>query len=214
MISRLARNGDRGILLIGADPRGDLPGTRTEVEHIGNALTKAGASAVEVLTGEEATREEVLKHLESGRFTMIHFSGHSAFDAKHPYQSHLELAMGTKLRLHELEHVNRMAAGRSREPIELVFLNSCQSGRVGVDETTGRNLSMCRVLRESGVSNVVGMLWNVTDEAGVQFASAFYGLLAAEEGMDIAEAMRRTRWRTALDRAWADGSWLAPVLYG
>jgi CHAT domain len=204
--------GDHAILLVGSDPHGDLPGARAEVESIAAELSKCGGIAAEVLVGSEANRRRVLDLLGTGKFDVLHYSGHSVFDPEHPLQSYLQLEQGTKLRLHELDQLNRSTG--SAKPVDLVFLNSCQSGRVALDAATGRNLSMCRVLRESGVDNVVGMLWNVSDDAAAQVAIIFYKLLMRGERTDIAEAMRRTRCQMALDRAWADGSWLSPVLYG
>jgi CHAT domain-containing protein len=72
---------------------------------------------------------------------------------------------------------------------------------------------MCKTWRETGVSNVIGMLWNVEDDAAVQVGSTFYQSLIANPQMGPEEAMRQTRNKVATDRAWADGSWLAPVLY-
>jgi len=72
---------------------------------------------------------------------------------------------------------------------------------------------MCRTIRESGVCNVIGMLWNISDDAAAQFASYFYKFLASTDQFHVAQAMRRTRCKVAMERAWQDGSWLAPVLY-
>lgn len=72
---------------------------------------------------------------------------------------------------------------------------------------------MSRAIRESGVNNVIGMLWNVSDEAAAQLASVFYTFLASSPHLHVAQAMRRTRSKVAIDRSWQDGSWLAPVLY-
>jgi hypothetical protein len=198
-----------GILIVGSDSRGDLPGTTTETQTIANLLTEAAVSKVEVLSGSKADRRNILSLLGSGQFNVLHFSGHSVFNAAYPYQSYLELVQGTRLSLHELDNL----IGPEAKPLNLVFLNSCESGRVGLDKTTRRNLSMCRIIRESGVDNVIGMLWNVSDEAAAQVASVFYKFLATGCVPDIVEAMRQTRCKVAMDRAWQDGSWLAPVLY-
>jgi len=63
------------------------------------------------------------------------------------------------------------------------------------------------------VENVIGMLWNVIDEAAAQVASTFYEYIATGQYIDVTEALRQTRCKVAMDRAWQDGSWLAPVLY-
>jgi len=203
-------NGEKlGILLVGSDSRGDLPGVACEVANIAQLLSRAGFDKIEVLEGPKATRQNVLKALNSGRFNILHFSGHSVFNTHHPYQSYLELIRCGQLYLHELDNLKTGGC----EPLQLVFLNSCQSGKIALDKTTGRNLSMCRTIRESGVCNVIGMLWNISDDAAAQFASYFYKFLASTDQFHVAQAMRRTRCKVAMERAWQDGSWLAPVLY-
>lgn len=200
-----------GILLIGPDSRGDLPGTIAEIKAIEKILCEIGVTNVHCLYGPEANRQQVLEMIRYGQANVLHFSGHSVFHTDSPYQSYLELAQGTKLSLYEFDNLTDSES--SRNPLKMVFLNSCQSGRIGTDQTTGKNLSMCRIFRESGVDYVIGMLWNVSDEAAAQVASIFYEFLATGQGLGVAEAMRQTRLRVAMDRAWQDGSWLAPVLY-
>lgn len=200
-----------GVLVIGADSRGDLSGVEPEAKGIGKMLIASGLPRVEVLTGAKAHRKSVLKALQSGEFGIVHFSGHSSFDQDHPQQSFLELCSGSRIYLHELGHFGR--AGSQDAPLGLVFLNSCQSAKVGHDAVTGKHLSMCKALRESGVSYVIGMLWNVEDEAAVQVGAGFYGNLMGNPEDGPEGAMRKTRLAVAIDREWADGSWLAPVLY-
>jgi hypothetical protein len=200
-----------GILLVGSDSRGDLPGAEIEVENIGKILQNAGLSNMEVLMGSNANRANLVQALQSRSFNILHFSGHSMFDAEHPWQSFLELGDESRFYLHELGALCQ--GSRKGAVMNLVFLNSCQSARVGQDRVTGRQLSMCKTWRETGVSNVIGMLWNVEDDAAVQVGSTFYQSLIANPQMGPEEAMRQTRNKVATDRAWADGSWLAPVLY-
>lgn len=200
-----------GILLVGADSRGDLPGVKKEVENIGAILTKAGIKKVEILTGEKADRQNVIKALSSNDFKILHFSGHSIFDEQSPPQSYLELYQGMKLYLHEIGLL--IEAKVENKPLDLVFLNSCESGRTGQDEISGKNLSISKIFRSFGAETVIGMLWNVSDDAATQVASIFYTLLLTGSKPDPVEAMRETRCRVALERAWSDGSWLAPVIY-
>jgi hypothetical protein len=200
-----------GILVVGADSRGDLPGVELETKGIGRVLATAGVQQVELLSGSKANRKNVVRALQSGQFGILHYSGHSLFDREYPNQSSLELCSGTKIFLHELGHFGR--AANQDAPLGLVFLNSCQSAMVGHDAVTGRQLSMCKALREAGVSYVIGMLWNVEDEAAVQMGASFYNhlLKCPEKGPD--SAMRETRLAVAIERSWSDGSWLSPVLY-
>ncbi|MCG3148175.1 MAG: hypothetical protein PCFJNLEI_01618 [Verrucomicrobiae bacterium] len=200
-----------GILLVGSDSKGDLPGVEMEVENIGRILQNAGLSNIEVLTGPDANRAKFIQALKSRAFNILHFSGHSMFDAEHPWQSFLELDENTRFYLHEFGTLGQ--SGTKGGPMNLVFLNSCQSARVGQDRVTGRQLSMCKAWREAGVNHVVGMHWNVEDDAAVQVGSTFYQSLITNPQLGPEEAMRQTRGKVATDRAWADGSWLAPVLY-
>jgi len=167
---------------------------------------------IEQLTGAKVNRRSVISALESGQFSILHYSGHSVFDERHPSQSYLELPAGERLFLHEFAYLGGKAA-RHNLPLALVFLNSCESGKVSIDETSGRGMSMCRALRHAGVDDVIGMLWNVADDAAAEFGSEFYKLLANSERISVPEIMRQTRRRVAMDRSWVDASWLAPVLY-
>jgi len=200
-----------GILIVGANPRGDLPGAEVEAEDIGNTLSRAGTLRVEVLTGRRATRQQVIHAMESGEFSIFHFSGHSIFESETPFQSHLELVGPSKIYLHEIGALGRSSRGDAG--LNLAFLNSCQSALTGQDRITGRQMSLCRALREAGVNYVAGMLWNVEDNAAIQVGSTFYSSLLRNPHLGPTEAMRQTRHRVATDRAWSDGSWLAPVLY-
>ena len=202
---------DRGILIVGADSRGDLPGVEQETKEIGRVLNSAGVASVEVLTGQKANRRNVLRALQSGKFAILHFSGHSVCNQTHPYQSAIDLCSGTQIFLHELGHFGRIS--NKDAPLGLVFLNSCQSAMIGHDQTTGRQLSMCKALREAGVSYVIGMLWSVEDEAAVQVGSNFYKHLLKAPRRGPESAMREARLAVAIERTWSDGSWLAPVLY-
>ena len=202
---------NKGILIVGADSRGDLPGVEQETKNIGRILASAGGSKVEVLFGLKANRKNVMRALQSGDFGILHFSGHSVFNHDHPYQSAMDLCAGTQIYLHELGHLGH--SSKREAPLGLVFLNSCQSAMIGHDSVTGRQLSMCKALREAGVSYVIGMLWNVEDEAAVQVGANFYRHLLENPHKGPESAMRETRLSVAIERTWSDGSWLAPVLY-
>jgi len=197
--------GNPGILIVGADSRGDLPGTETEVCSIGKILEGAGMSKVEVIAGQRANRNEVIKAMATGSFNIIHFSGHSIFNTTHPYQSSLELMDNSRIHLFELTKLGKGT--------DLLFMNSCHSASFGEDRVTGKHLSMCKTLREAGVQAVIGMLWSIEDQAAIQIGSMFYRKLFEQPHLGPEEAMRQTRNAVGIERAWADGSWLAPVLY-
>ena len=202
---------NKGILVVGANSRGDLPGVEQETKGIGRVLAAAGVTKVEVLTGLKANRKNVMQALQSGEFGILHFSGHSVFDRDHPYQSAIDLCSGTQIFLHELGHFGRIS--NQDAPLGLVFLNSCHSAMIGQDALTGRQLSMCKALREAGVSYVIGMMWSVEDEAAVQVGANFYRHLLNNPQRGPESAMRETRLAVGIERAWSDGGWVAPVLY-
>ena len=186
-------------LVVGADPDGDLTDVADEMKWAAESLEASGAS-VSVLEPRDATKANVIKALHS-RVTVLHYAGHSVFDAESPSQSHLRLA-DDRLYAYEL---GRIAAESS---LALVFLNSCESasGEPATDGAAG----LAHTLLKDGVGQVLGMRWGISDEAGSKMGRAFYSALA--QGEDVAVALRHAR-REAGQVNWNDLTWLAPVLY-
>jgi len=88
----------------------------------------------------------------------------------------------------------------------LVFLNACESGKLGPSLTAwgGWPASFLR----AGAGAFVGTSWAVREKPARLFAETFYGALL--DGVPLAEAALRARNAARL----GDGSWLAFKVYG
>ena len=82
--------GERLNVLLAVDPTEDLEGARLEGKRIEEIFGALGtAASLEVLTGKQATKRELMRAMSSGRFDVLHTSGHSFFNAERPDQSGL-----------------------------------------------------------------------------------------------------------------------------
>ncbi len=191
----------RRVLLV--VPESDLDEALDEVRAIHRALSGDLALNVEVLSGGEATKEKLLRALESGEYDAFHFSGHSGCEDP-AGASYLRLGAGRKLRADELRRV----AGESG--LQLVFLNSCESAAQA--STPGDAVvGLADAFAGHGVPCVVGMRWPVSDRGARILALTFYRSLA-EKG-DPALALREARLAVGSELDWEDPAWAAPLLY-
>ncbi|MEP6629523.1 MAG: CHAT domain-containing protein [Lapillicoccus sp.] len=91
------------------------------------------------------------------------------------------------------------------DPLRLVFLNACQSGRLGAaDPFSG----MAQRLVQQDCTAVVAMQFPISDGAATAFTGEFYAALA--DGMPVDQAT--TSARKALLAGYAS-EWATPVLY-
>lgn len=190
-----------------ANPTGDLPATEEEVEWIVDRLSDEPAT-VEVWRGAEATGLKLHRALASGRYDVIHYSGHAYFNLENPDESGLVLA-GQNIFI--AQTIQRTLRGRP-----LVLLNACESGReMMVDGEVSYTASETEGLASSfirgGALGIIGTLWPIFDEGAAEFASTFYEKLLA--GQNLGEAMRRARLHVRETRP-HDVTWASFVLYG
>ena len=91
------------------------------------------------------------------------------------------------------------------DPLRLVFLNACQSGRLGAaDPFSG----MAQRLVQQDCTAVVAMQFPISDGAATAFTGEFYAALA--DGMPVDQAV--TSARKGLLAGYAS-EWATPVLY-
>lgn len=194
-----------------ANPMEDLPESKAEALYLIEALTQHGIRC-DLLQGSRATYINVQDALRSGRYTVIHYTGHAFFDPRQPERSGLRLAEGRVLPANQIE---RLLQGHP-----LVFLNACSSGREGaqgIDErlpvsyigSYAEGLASAFIL--GGALAFIGTLWPVFDEGSRQFALHFYQRLL--DGWDIGEALRHTRNILHAQRP-TDVTWISFILYG
>lgn len=182
-------------LLIG-NPTGDLPQASQEIEQLAQLLEGVPETArPRLLLRHRATRALVLQELSSGRYDLIHYSGHAHFDATQPAATGLILADGEVLTLQEIEqHL-------SGQPV--IFLNGCESARgltlpiSTADDEAGLTYlgvaaqGLATAFIGGGAQAFIGAFWPILDAGSQSFALTFYRL--ATQGVALDEALRRTR---------------------
>jgi ketosteroid isomerase-like protein/TolB-like protein len=191
-------------LVIGSDPRGDLPFVRHEVEAICETLEHF--ADVDCVTGRLATFDAVTAHLSAG-FDLIHYCGHVVTDEG--TAPALLLADERKLSATAIE------ANVTGRP--LVFLNGCASARGGEHEAAGGwEASFSGVAYGflfGGAVAVVGTLSDVSDRHAAALAEEFYRRALAR--VPIGEALRAAReWGRADPAVGLSPTWLSLVLHG
>jgi hypothetical protein len=179
-------------LVVGADPRGDLPFVAGELAAVADALEPH--ADVVCVTDRLASLDRVLGHLGEG-FDVIHFCGHVDADGGEPG---LLLADGRRLTASAVE---ANLVGRP-----LVFVNGCASAT-----GTGDAASIAAAFLHGGALAVVGTTTDVADEHAALLATCFHREALA--GVPLGQALRVARDHV---RAVAPASpaWLAFVLYG
>jgi pimeloyl-ACP methyl ester carboxylesterase len=206
-------------VLLVVNPTEDLEGAEEEGERIRTRFQKEPSIQLDEIAHEAATRPALLAAFTSGKYDVIHYAGHAAFDELHPGQSGLVCAGGGRLTGADL-------AGLSRLP-SVVFFNACEAGRVRLaatpsrltrKDTAARSRLRLRHLRESvglaeafmlgGVANFLGTYWPVGDAAALTFSDKLYeGLLRGETIGSAIQAGRGAVRRRSKD-------WANYVFYG
>ncbi len=198
---------DRGpieILLV-TDPTETLPGARAECLAIEAQLATAPEVRVSRLTGKSVRKMALLQAL--GRSTIVHFAGHSVYDADDPTRSGWVLSDGV-LTAGEMTKLDRLP--------QLVFSNSCHAGAtVGWDGTSsyeGHAFGIGSAFLLAGVPHYVGTFWVTHDDESALFARAFYQSML--RGAPIGEAMQAARRRVVDQCGWNELTWASYMLYG
>ena len=179
-----------------------LPGARKEVEMIGRILN------VSPLTGEMATKDEVLKRISS--VALVHIAAHGKMET-----GEVILAPNTTRdnpQPQEKDYLLTMkdvieAGLRAR----LVVLSCCHTarGEVMAEGVVG----MARALLGAGARSVVVTLWAIGDEGTLEFMSFFYDALT--KGKKASEALNQAMKCMREIEKFKDVSYWAPfVLIG
>ncbi len=192
------------VLVIGSDPRGDLPFVRREVEEICETLE--GAADIVCVVDHLATFETVSAYLGEG-FDLVHYCGHvvTAPETGPALLLAEERPLATAV-------IEANVAGRP-----LVFLNACASARGTQAPASGpweaTVSSVANAFLFGGAVAVVGTLADVSDRHAARLADAFYRRVL--EPAPIGEALRaaRAECRRVAESA-GSPTWLSFVLYG
>jgi hypothetical protein len=188
------------VLLI-VNPTGDLDGAELEGKIVKKAVSGLAGIKITELRRRAATKARVKKELESGKYDVLHYAGHTSFYPDDPMESGIICAGHRVLSGSELSTVHNLPA--------VVFFNSCESARVGSRTRRGaeglaRNIGLAETLLRGGVANYVGTHWVVEDLAAPAFMKAFYGALLNGQSMGDAISNGRHAVRKLKSRDWAD----------
>ena len=153
---------------------------------------------------EDARLSSLHRQLDQGLYHIIHFIGHGVFN---------EQKESGELILEDTEGRGRSVSAEQfgsiisdHNSLRLVVLNSCEGARNGrTDPFSGT----AQTLVLQGVPSVIAMQWEITDEAAISFATAFYSAIAS--GLPIDRGVSYAR--RALYADGAETEWATPVLY-
>lgn len=151
-----------------------------------------------------ATLGALRRKLRQGQYHVLHFIGHGGFDAQ---------AQDGVLLLEDEQGRGRKTSGQylgqvltDHKSLRLVVLNACEGAR------TARNdpfAGVAQSLVQQGMSAVIAMQFEVTDEASITFAHEFYA--AVSDGYPVDAALGEARG--AIFSEVSDLEWGTPVLY-
>jgi hypothetical protein len=166
-------------------------------------LIAAGLATVEVLA--RATPSSIHARLASGRFSIVHFTGHGEFDEQTQEGALVfESASGSAYRLGE-RSVREIFCQRG---VTMVFLNACQTGSGGRADF---NKGVAQSLVAHGLPALVANQYSVLDSSATHFAQQFYWALA--QGMTIGQAAREARIAVNYSLQGEMIDWAVPVVY-
>ena len=182
-------------------PFSQLPGAEKETKMIGQILN------IEPLTGKNATKNQVLSRLDS--VSLVHLAAHGCpetgeiilspnlADAKRPKEEDFLLTMADVLGL-------QLRA-------KLVVLSCCYSGR-GEIKAEGV-VGIARAFLGAGARSIIASLWELSDEATLEFMKHFYEHLVA--GQSASKSLHHAmKWMRESDEFNAVKYWAPFVLIG
>jgi hypothetical protein len=150
--------------------------------------------------------------LRSGRFDLLHFSGHGVADPEDIIDAKVLLA-GRRRDGHVVpQYLSAATVSENARPARpgeagpIVVLNACQVGRGGEQLSTAGGFA--KAFLEAGASAFVSCLWSVREQPSRVFVEELYEQLLG--GTPVAEASRRAREKA---RESGDATWLSYVVY-
>ena len=195
-------------LLIG-DPTGDLLASTYEIEWLAAAFkTNPRFDEPDVFLGsEQCLRIQVLNALSSGRYGLVHYSGHSRYS---PDGSAWVLSDGEVT-------TDQLTSAAQAAPPAMLFSSSCFSGTGGewkMAEYENQAFDLPGAFLGAGVEAYIGTLWEVEADAARRLVERFYTNLMSGEA-SLGECLRRARQSLKLEQErYNKIDWLAFILYG
>jgi hypothetical protein len=167
-----------------------------EKQQLEEALRPLLANGLATLTWlAQPNWRALLRAMRQGPWHVLHYIGHSGFDASADdgYLS-LEAPDGQEERL-TADQLGTLLADHGA--LRLVILNSCQGARIGQDIYA----STATTLVQRGIPAVIGMQYDISDNAALEFALTFYETLAENVPIETALAEARKAISLAVDES-------------
>jgi hypothetical protein len=193
-------------------PLGSHPSVGAELDwftsRANDGLRARGIEPVEI----EASRDAFYDAVAQGEFDVLHISCHA--ESAHDSIERSNLIIGdesvpgsTKARPIEIDTITVEAEARLKRRRPIVFLNACETGRMGAVLTAWGGWP--NVFLRAGAGAFIGSSWAVRDKPAGLFARTLYESLL--DGQTLAEAASAARQAA---KALGDVSWLAFKVYG
>ncbi|MEN8248075.1 MAG: CHAT domain-containing tetratricopeptide repeat protein [Bacteroidota bacterium] len=183
-----------------------LPGTKTEVEDIGNLFASSSAD-VSLYLENQATVGHV-KTIEVTKSKFLHFATHGIVDEMKPEQSQICLAStdGIKGSLYSGDIYGLNLSS------DLVVLSACETGLGKISKGEGI-IGLTRALIYAGSNNLVVSLWRVGDASTSSLMTDFYKYML--EGNSYAKALSKAKLKMIGSEEYSSPYFWAPfVLIG
>lgn len=180
-----------------------------ERERVSNAIQSLEERGLVELTWLETNNWRELQRMmrsPSEGWHIFHFIGHGGYDRQRN-EGYIMLGNddGTSHQLYASQLARLLA--RQYSSMRLVLLNACDGARSGVNDTLS---STAATLINSGIPAVLAMQYEITNDAAVEFANAFYEALADNFPVDAAVAEARNAISLSDARSL---EWGVPVLH-
>jgi CHAT domain-containing protein len=193
-------------------PMGSLPAVGAEL----NYFTSTAAPSLPARSIKPdpiaATRDAFYDALAESQFDVLHISCHA--ESAHQSIEDASLIIGdatapgaTQPHLIQVNTATVRNEAKLMQRRPLVFLNACETGRVGAVLTAWGGWP--NVFVRAGAGAFVGAAWAVRDKPAAAFATAFYEALWNDK--TLAEAAGAARQAA---KKFGDASWLAFKVYG
>lgn len=180
----------------------DVAFEKQQVETALRPLINKGLASLTWL--ETPNWRALLRAMKNGPWHVLHYVGHSDFDADAD-EGHLCL-VGEDGREERLTAGSLSTLLADHGTLRLVLLNSCQGARIGQDVYS----SIATTLVRRGIPAVIGMQYDVSDEAALELALTFYETLAENVSIETALSEARKAISLAVNES---AEWGTPVLY-
>ncbi|MFN8442073.1 MAG: CHAT domain-containing protein [Caldilineaceae bacterium] len=180
----------------------DLPNVQREVKGIRERLTTH-----HIAVGDEIkTVGQVKEAIKGATVQLLHFATHGSFEGENVERSKIALQDGVLMP----DDLSLARTGNLRLAHPLIFLNTCNAGRLGFTPTDLGGWAD-RLLRNVRAFAVIGAQWEVNDALAADFAQTFYNELLNNK--PLGEAFQIAR-RAIQQKDPLNPTWLAYTLYG